>query len=66
MTLGTLISILLLLIPGIAAVFYFRNIRMATVVAASFDVVLSVMLFWIMPPQGFFFVDRTKLENIIE
>jgi hydrogenase-4 component F len=59
MTAGTLISILLLLIPGIASVFYFRNIRTATVAAASADVVLSALLFWIMPPQGFFFVDRT-------
>ena len=65
MTPGTLISILLLLIPGIAAAFYLRNIRMATVVAASIDVVLSVMLFWIMPPQGFFFVDRTTDVFII-
>ena len=59
MTPGTLISILLLLIPGIAAIFYFHNIRLATVLAASIDEMLSVLLFWIMPPQGFFFVDHT-------
>jgi hydrogenase-4 component F len=59
MTPGTLISILLLLVPGIASIFYFRNIRMATVAAAALDEILSVLLFWIMPPQGFFFVDRT-------
>ncbi|EQD60500.1 hydrogenase 4 subunit F, partial [mine drainage metagenome] len=55
---GTWISILLLLVPGVASIFYFRKIRMATVVGAGIDEVLAALLYWLRPPYGFFFVDR--------
>ncbi len=62
---GFLLAVLLMVAPAIAAATFFKRIEYSTIVAATVDVVIASLLYYIRPPVGTFFVDNVSWVFII-
>ena len=55
---GFLLAVLLMVAPALAAATFFQRIEYSTILAATVDVVIASLLYFIRPPVGTFFVDN--------
>ncbi len=53
-----LIPLIIIILPGLANIFYRVNIKLAGLVSASITVLLSLLLYLQLPLEGLFYVDR--------
>jgi len=62
---GNLLAILILLIPGFPGIFYRSRIKEMSVAAAAIDLALSVIMYYVRPQTGFFFVQNITVLFIM-